>query len=131
MERHCDNAERVVAALVGHPAVERVLYPGLASHPGHEVAAKQMRRFGGMVSVLVRGGEDAALELCATDQAVHPGRVARRRGVADRAPGADDARVGGRVGAGGARRAGPVSVGIEDAEDLVDDLLAALDSLGS
>ncbi|MCW2632385.1 MAG: Cys/Met metabolism pyridoxal-phosphate-dependent protein, partial [Pseudonocardia sp.] len=64
MERHRDNAERVVAALVGHPAVERVLYPGLPEHPGHEVAAKQMRRFGGMVSIVLRD-EQSALELCA------------------------------------------------------------------
>src|SRR4029077_1654450 len=57
MERHCDNAERVVELLAGHPAVAAVLYPGLATHPGHDVAARQMRRFGGMVSIRLRGGE--------------------------------------------------------------------------
>ena len=51
MERHCDNAERIVAFLSEHPRVRRVLYPGLPDHPGHEVAARQMRRFGGMVEL--------------------------------------------------------------------------------
>jgi cystathionine gamma-synthase len=65
MERHCDNAERVAEFLTHHPAVERVLYPGLPEHPGHAVASKQMRRFGGMVSVLLHGGRAAARHLCA------------------------------------------------------------------
>ena len=65
MDRHCDNAERVAEFLAGHPAVAQVLYPGLPEHPGHEVAAKQMRGFGGMVSFRLRGGEEAALRVCA------------------------------------------------------------------
>ncbi|RCG31302.1 cystathionine gamma-synthase [Sphaerisporangium album] len=64
MERHCDNAERVVDLLLSHPRVTEVLYPGLPNHPGHEVAAKQMRRFGGMVSFRVAGGEDEAVRVC-------------------------------------------------------------------
>ncbi|GGO08560.1 cystathionine gamma-synthase [Microbispora rosea subsp. aerata] len=64
MERHCDNAERVVDLLLSHPKVVQVLYPGLPEHPGHEIAAKQMRRFGGMVSFRVEGGEEAAVEIC-------------------------------------------------------------------
>ena len=64
MDRHCDNAERVVEHLLGHAAVEQVVYPGLADHPGHEVATKQMKRYGGMVSFRVRGGLDAALAVC-------------------------------------------------------------------
>jgi len=64
MERHCDNAERVVEMLRAHPRVTQVLYPGLPGHPGHEVAAKQMRRFGGMVSFRVAGGEEEAVEIC-------------------------------------------------------------------
>jgi cystathionine gamma-synthase len=64
MDRHCANAERVAAMLRAHPAVDRVLYPGLPEHPGHEVAAKQMRGFGGMVSFTLRGGEPAALRVC-------------------------------------------------------------------
>ena len=98
MERHCDNAERVAEMLARHPAVSRVLYPGLPDHPGHEVAAKQMRRFGGMVSIILAGGREAALRMCAATRGVHPRRVARRRRVADRAPGADDAHVGGGPG---------------------------------
>ncbi|HVQ89786.1 MAG TPA: cystathionine gamma-synthase [Mycobacteriales bacterium] len=64
MDRHCANAERVVELLTAHPAVGRVLYPGLPGHPGHEVAAKQMGGFGGMVSFTLRGGEPAALRVC-------------------------------------------------------------------
>ncbi len=59
MERHCENARAVAAFLEEHPAVERVLYPGLASHPGHEVARGQMRDFGGMVSFLVESEQEA------------------------------------------------------------------------
>jgi cystathionine gamma-synthase len=61
MERHSDNAELVVDFLRSRPEVTEVLYPGLPDHPGHEIAARQMRRFGGMVSFRVRGGEDAAV----------------------------------------------------------------------
>ena len=64
MDRHCDNAARVADMLVSHPAVTGSTTPGLAMHPGHEVAAKQMRGFGGMVSFRVRGGEAAAVEIC-------------------------------------------------------------------
>jgi cystathionine gamma-synthase len=59
MERHCANARRIAAFLDGHDRVERVLYPGLAAHPGHELAARQMRDFGGMVSFLVESEEEA------------------------------------------------------------------------
>jgi cystathionine gamma-synthase len=64
MRQHCENAARIAEFLVGHPAVEAVLYPGLPSHPGHDVAARQMSGFGGMVSVRLRGGRSAALDLC-------------------------------------------------------------------
>jgi cystathionine gamma-synthase len=64
MDRHSQNASRVADALATHPAVSEVLYPGLPGHPGHEVAAKQMRGFGGMVSFRVRGGEEAAVAVC-------------------------------------------------------------------
>jgi cystathionine gamma-synthase len=126
MERHCDNAERVVAALQAHPEVIDVRYPGLDTHPGHEVAAKQMRRFGGMVSFAVRGGAQAALAVCARTRVFtlaeslggveslieHPGRMthASTAGSQLEVP-AELLRL---------------SVGIEDVEDLVDDLLAAL-----
>jgi cystathionine gamma-synthase len=126
MERHCDNAERVVAALEAHPEVIDVRYPGLDTHPGHEVAAKQMRRYGGMVSFTVRGGAQAALAVCARTRVFtlaeslggveslieHPGRMthASTAGSQLEVP-AELLRL---------------SVGIEDVEDLVDDLLAAL-----
>lgn len=126
MERHCDNAERVVAALQTHPAVGDVHYPGSETHPGHEVAAKQMRRFGGMVSFTVRGGVDAALAVCARAQLFtlaeslggveslieHPGRMthASTAGTQLEVP-PDLIRL---------------SVGIEDADDLIDDLRTAL-----
>ena len=65
MERHCDNAEKVADYLNRHEKIERVLYPGDPSHPGYDVAAKQMKRFGGMVSVLVSGGIEEAKKFCA------------------------------------------------------------------
>ena len=126
MERHCDNAERVVEFLTGHAKVTRVYYPGLAEHPGHEVAAKQMSRFGGMVSFRVTGGIEAALAVCAKTTVFtlaeslggveslieHPGRMthASTEGSALEVP-ADLIRL---------------SVGIEDAADLVEDLRNAL-----
>jgi cystathionine gamma-synthase len=64
VDRHCANAARIVDLLTGHPAVAQVLYPGLADHPGHEVASKQMSQYGGMVSFRLAGGEQAALEVC-------------------------------------------------------------------
>lgn len=65
MQRHSENASAVAEFLAGHPAVSAVLYPGLPTHPGHEIAARQMRGFGGMVSVRMRAGREAARELCA------------------------------------------------------------------
>ncbi len=126
MERHSDNAERVATMLARHPAVSRVLYPGLPEHPGHEVAAKQMRRFGGMVSFLVAGGGEAALRVCAATELFtlaeslggveslieHPGRMTHMS-VAGSALEVPDSLV-------------RLSVGIEDADDLVEDLRAAL-----
>ena len=129
MDRHCDNARAVVdAAASSHPAVERVLWPGLPDHPGHDVAKRQMRDFGGMVSFVVRGGEDAAVGWSGAP-AVHPGRVAGRGRVADRAP----ARMTHASAAGSPLAVDPglvrLSVGIETVDDLVADLRQALDSL--
>ncbi|HEX4191284.1 MAG TPA: cystathionine gamma-synthase, partial [Marmoricola sp.] len=64
MDRHCDNAERIVEQLVDHPGVAEVIYPGLATHPGHETAGRQMKRYGGIVSFRVTGGEEHALSVC-------------------------------------------------------------------
>ncbi|MEV5556178.1 cystathionine gamma-synthase [Nonomuraea wenchangensis] len=126
MDRHCDNAERVVDLLLAHPRVTEVLYPGLPEHPGHEVAAKQMRRFGGMVSFRVAGGEAEAVAVC--DRAKlftlgeslggveslieHPGRMthASAAGSPLEVP-ADLVRL---------------SVGIETIDDLLADLTQAL-----
>ena len=60
MDRHSDNAQAVAEWLLERPEVEAVLYPGLPSHPGHELAKKQMKKFGGMISVQFKGGEAAA-----------------------------------------------------------------------
>ncbi|WP_285757680.1 cystathionine gamma-synthase [Nocardiopsis ansamitocini] len=126
MDRHCANAERVVAELVEHPAVAQVLYPGLSEHPGHKVAAAQMSAFGGMVSFRLRGGEEAALRVCDRTELFtlaeslggveslieHPGRMthASTAGSPLEVP-ADLVRI---------------SVGIESGDDLVADLLTAL-----
>ena len=126
MERHSDNAERVVEALVGHPKVTKVYYPGLADHPGHEIAAKQMRRFGGMVSFAVAGGEQAALDVAARTRLFilgeslggveslieHPGKMTHASTTGS------PLQVSGDVLR--------LSVGIEDGTDLVQDLLQAL-----
>ncbi|WP_424536304.1 cystathionine gamma-synthase [Sphaerisporangium viridialbum] len=128
MERHCDNAEQVVDMLLSHPRVTEVFYPGLADHPGHEVAAKQMRRFGGIVSFRVVGGEAEALEICDRTKLFtlgeslggveslieHPGRMthASVAGTALEVP-SDLIRL---------------SVGIETASDLIGDLRQALGS---
>ncbi|GAB3199424.1 cystathionine gamma-synthase [Geodermatophilus arenarius] len=64
MERHQANAARIAEYLTGHPAVSRVLYPGLPDHPGHDIAVKQMSGSGGMLSFRVAGGEEAALRVC-------------------------------------------------------------------
>jgi cystathionine gamma-synthase len=65
MQRHSENALAVAEFLAGHPSVSTVMYPGLPTHPGHDIAARQMRGFGGMVSVRMRAGRAAAEELCA------------------------------------------------------------------
>jgi len=64
MERHCDNAEAIAAWLAKHPRVERVYYPGLPDHPGHAVARKQMKRFGGMVSLELKGSVEDGKRFC-------------------------------------------------------------------
>lgn len=68
MDRHCDNAETLAEFLSRNPAISKVIYPGMPEHPGHAVADKQMRRFGGMISVRLAGGLDAARNLCARTQ---------------------------------------------------------------
>ena len=127
MERHCENAEAIVDLLAGHPAIASIRYPGLPSHPGYEVAAKQMRRFGAMVSFVVHGGEEAALSLLGATRVFtlaeslggveslieHPHRMTHASVVGSPL----------EVDPGLVR----ISVGIEDASDLVADLRQALD----
>jgi cystathionine gamma-synthase len=131
MERHSDNAERVVAALARHPKVSKVYYPGLPEHPGHEVAAKQMRRFGGMVSFEVApdGGDDPAAE------AVRVCGATRLFILAESLGGVESliehpAKMTHASTAGSALEVPAnlvrLSVGIEDADDLIEDLLQAL-----
>jgi cystathionine gamma-synthase len=126
MDRHSLNAARVADMLLAHPAVSGVLYPGLPGHPGHEIAVKQMRGFGGMVSFRVRGGEGAAVEICGRTRVFtlgeslggveslieHPGRMthASAAGSPLEVPG-DLIRL---------------SVGIESGDDLLEDLRMAL-----
>jgi cystathionine gamma-synthase len=126
MDRHCANAERIVDLLTAHPKVAEVYYPGLPEHPGHDIAVKQMKAYGGMVSFRVVGGEDAAVEVCNRAEVFtlgeslggveslieHPGRMthASAAGSPLEVP-ADLVRL---------------SVGIEAVEDLVEDLTRAL-----
>jgi cystathionine gamma-synthase len=126
MDRHCANAARVAQVLAEHPAVSSVLYPGLPGHPGHDIARAQMRDFGGMVSFRLAAGEEAAVKVCARTELFtlgeslggveslieHPARMthASAAGSPLEVP-ADLIRL---------------SVGIEDAGDLVADLLQAL-----
>src|SRR5581483_9033038 len=122
---HCENARAVAAFLDGHPAVERVLYPGLPSHPTHEIAARQMRDFGGMISFLARSEEEAvglvartriwtlAESLGGVESLIeHPGRMTHAS-TAD-SPFATPSNLV------------RLSVGIESADDLVADLEQAL-----
>jgi cystathionine gamma-synthase len=129
MERHSDNAERIVELLTSHPAVTQVYYPGLPEHPGHEVAAKQMRRFGGMVSFTVAGGREAALRVCgATEIFTLAESLGGVESLVEHPAAMTHASV-----AGSALEVPDdlvrLSVGIEDVEDLADDLRQALDSV--
>lgn len=126
MDRHAENAAKIVEVLKRHPKVTKVLYPGLPEHPGHEVAAKQMRNFGGMISFQVEGGEEAAVAVCNRAKLFtlgeslggveslieHPGRMTHASvvGSALEVP-SDLIRL---------------SVGIENGDDLVADLTQAL-----
>ena len=129
MERHCDNAEAVVTMLGSRPEIASILYPGLPEHPGHEVAARQMRRFGGMISVRMAGGRDAAQRLCARTEIF---TLAESLGGIESLiehPGAMT-----HASTAGSQREVPddlvrLSVGIEDADDLLADLTQALDGI--
>jgi cystathionine gamma-synthase len=126
MDRHCENAARVVELLGRTPSVSQVLYPGLPEHPGHDVATKQMSQYGGMVSFRLSGGEAAALEVCRHTKLFtlgeslggveslieHPGRMTHASVAGSLLEVPDDLVR--------------LSVGIESADDLLADLERAL-----
>jgi len=129
MERHCANAQQIAEWLAAHPRIEKVYYPGLSSHPQHELAKRQMRAFGGMVTAILRGGLEPArrfLESCrifALAESLggveslieHPGIMTHASIPAEKRAelGIDDGLV-------------RLSVGIEDVDDLLADLAQAL-----
>jgi cystathionine gamma-synthase len=129
MDRHCTNARAVAALLAGHPAVDRVLYPGAPEHPGHDVAARQMRDFGGMVSFTCSGGEDAALKVVASTRVF---TLAESLGAVESLI-EHPARMTHASAAGSPLAVDPalvrLSVGIENETDLVTDLRHALDAV--
>jgi cystathionine gamma-synthase len=128
MDRHCANAKTVVDLLVGHAAVERVLYPELPDHPGHAAAAKQMRDFGGMVSFTLRGGAESAKRVAgATRLFTLAESLGAVESLIEHPADMTHASVAGsplEVPSNLIR----LSVGIESATDLVADLEQALDS---
>ena len=125
MSLHCTNAQRVAAFLAGHPAVRRVNFPGLPSHPGHAIATRQMTGYGAMMSIELAGGRDAALAVAG----------ALRLFQNATSLGGCESLVEHRASVEGAEPVSPqellrLSVGLEHAEDLVDDLRQALDACG-
>ncbi|MCS6774597.1 MAG: cystathionine gamma-synthase [Anaerolineae bacterium] len=126
MERHCANAQRIAEWLAAHPRVERVLYPGLPSHPQHAIACRQMRGFGGMISFVVRGGAEAARQVAertrvftlaeslgGVESLIEVPAAMTHLSVANSPLAVDPALI-------------RLSVGIEDVEDLIADLDQAL-----
>jgi cystathionine gamma-lyase len=129
LERHSANAQRLAEWLVKQPQVARVYYPGLPSHPGHELARRQMRAFGGMISVSIKGGKEAAIRFLTRTKLFslaeslggvesligHPATMTHASIPAEirQARGIDDGLV-------------RLSVGIEDVDDLQEDLRRAL-----
>jgi len=126
MQRHSENAQAIAEALSEHPAVETVYYPGLPSHPGHELAARQMSRFGGMLSLALAGGEQAARSLA---ESTHVFQLAESLGGVESLIGYPSEMTHASVR--GTALAVPenvvrLSVGIEDVDDLLADLTQAL-----
>jgi cystathionine beta-lyase/cystathionine gamma-synthase len=129
MDRHCGNARRLAGWLAGQPQAERVYYPGLEDNPGHALAGRQMKDFGGMISIRLRGGAEAARRFLPRTRlfslaeslggveslVCHPATMTHASIPADvrRARGVDDGLI-------------RLSVGIEDADDLQEDLRQAM-----
>jgi cystathionine gamma-synthase len=123
VQRHCSNAEFVARGLEGHPGLEAVHYPGLERHPGHAIARRQMRMFGGMASIQVKGGAAEALSVT--------GRV--RLFTRATSLGGVESLIEHRHSIEGPESPTPpnllrLSIGLEDAEDLLEDLRQALTS---
>jgi cystathionine beta-lyase len=133
MDRHCYNAMEIAKFLSNQPKVSRVFYPGLPSHPNHEVAARQMKEFGGMISFTLKGDhyEDAIKMLCAT----HYFSLAESLGGVESLIGHPASMTHASIPKEEREKAGlldsliRVSVGIEAVEDLIEDLSQALDSI--
>ena len=132
MERHCKNAKKVVEFLNKHPKIERVYYPGLETHPGHEIAKKQMKDFGAMISFELKGGFEAGktllnnLKLCSlavslgdTETLIqHPASMTH-------SPYTKEEREAAGITDGLVR----LSVGLENVEDIIADLEQGLEKI--
>ena len=132
MARHCENAGKIAEFLANHPAVEKVNYPGLKNHVGHEIAARQMKDFGGMLSFEVKGGREAGMKLV---NSLHMIAIAVSLGDAESliehpasmthsTYSAEELAASG-IAPGLIR----LSAGLENAEDLIADLKQALDQI--
>ncbi|MHA7987520.1 cystathionine gamma-synthase [Rathayibacter sp. CAU 1779] len=130
VQRHSENAQAIAERMAEHPAIETVYYPGLPSHPGHELAARQMSRFGGMLSVALRAGADAARAFVESTRvfqlAESLGGVESLIGYPSEMTHASVRGTALEVPANIVR----LSVGIEDVDDLLDDVEQALDRVG-
>lgn len=129
MERHCANAQAIAEALVGHPALEDVYYPGLPGHRGHELASRQMRGFGGMLSITFRGGSAAARSFAESTELF---QLAESLGGVESLVNYPAEMTHASVR--GTELEVPdnlvrLSVGVEDSADLIADVLDALDRL--
>jgi cystathionine gamma-synthase len=129
LDRHSSNAQSIAESLTGHPAIETVYYPGLPTHPGHELASRQMKAFGGMISLGLAGGEAAARKLAESTELF---QLAESLGGVESLIGYPSEMTHASV-RGTELEIAPnivrLSVGIEDVEDLTADLLTALDKV--
>lgn len=133
MERHCSNARRIAHYLVDHPAIERVIYPGLSTHPQHQIARQQMRDFGGMITLTLKGGLSESrtflesLQLFSLAESLGGVEsLVEHPAIMTHASVDEDARRELGISDGLVR----LSVGIEDVDDLLGDLDQALEAIG-
>ena len=129
LDRHSSNAQAIAERLVGHPALEAVYYPGLPDHPGHELAARQMKSFGGMISVAVKGGAAKAKKFAESTTLF---QLAESLGGVESLIGYPSEMTHASVKGTALEVPDNVvrlSVGIEDVDDLIGDIVGALDRL--